>query len=134
MHPHHIDYEAIQRRVVRRVQRRYRFFIHTAAFIIGIPLIGGGAAPAIFLFWIAAWVFHLLYYTYQNHLEAEIEREIERETDKAYKRKRETHDIIQHAPPVVDEAEDVIVVEAPDPRTRRPSWLGDDGELVGFDD
>ena len=84
-----IDYEAIQRRVLLRVQRRYRFFFHTAHFFMGLPFLGTLGSPEFFLLWIGLWVFHLIWLQYQNHIERAIEQEIELERDKAMKRKRE---------------------------------------------
>lgn len=114
-----IDYEAIQRRVTQRVQRRYRFFIHSSLFVIGIPLIGGWASAQIFLLWIAAWVCHLIYYNYQNHLEYAIDEEIEREEERLLKRKHETLDLLERLP---------------ESEFQRPEWLGDDGELLHTDE
>jgi polyferredoxin len=85
-----IDYEAIQRRVLLRVQRRYRFFFHTALFFLGLPVLGTWGSPEFFLLWIGLWVFHLIWLQYQNHIERAIEQEIELERDKAMKRKRES--------------------------------------------
>jgi hypothetical protein len=84
-----IDYEAIQRRVLLRVQRRYRFFFHTALFFLGLPVLGTWGSPEFFLLWIGLWVFHLIWLQYQNHIERAIEQEIDLERDKAMKRKRE---------------------------------------------
>ena len=84
-----IDYEAIQRRVLLRVQRRYRFFFHTALFFLGLPVLGTWGSPEFFLLWIGLWLFHLIWLQYQNHIERAIEQEIDLERDKAMKRKRE---------------------------------------------
>lgn len=134
----YIDYEAIQRRVTERVQRRYRFFFHSAVFLVGIPLIGSWAAPQLFLLWIGGWVAHLLYYNYQNNLEAAIDDEIEREHDRAMKRKRDQIDIMERYGDLdsPDAAQEVIVEEVADPykHGNRPAWLGDDGELRIHDD
>lgn len=89
MQPEPIDYEAIQRRVILRVQRRYRFFFHTALFLLGLPVVGTWGSPEFFLLWTGLWVFHLIWLQYQNHIERAIEQEIELEREKAIKRKRD---------------------------------------------
>lgn len=118
-----IDYEAIQRRVVARVRRRYGFFFHTAIFILGIPVIGGWGSAMGFFVWIGAWIFHLIWMLYQNNIEGAIEREINAERGKVLKRKREHAEIQDH-------------YEAGafnDTYDARPDWLGDDGELRDHD-
>jgi hypothetical protein len=118
-----IDYEAIQRRVLLRVQRRYRFFFHTALFFLGLPVLGTWGSPEFFLLWMGLWIFHLIWLQYQNHIERAIEQEIELEREKAIKRKRDYarlesryqnghfREEYNHHP---------------------PDWLGDDGELVDY--
>jgi hypothetical protein len=116
-----IDYEAIQRRVIHRVQRRYRFIFHSAIFALGIPVVGSWSSPEIFMIWVGAWVMHLLWVNYQNHLEKAIEQEIDRERERVIKRKREYAEMAERY--VLDPYEE-----------DRPEWLGDDGEIVEHDD
>lgn len=118
-----IDYEAIQRRVVARVRRRYGFFFHTAIFVLGIPVIGGWGSAMGFIIWIGAWILHFVWMTYQNNIEGAIEREIDAEREKFLKRKRDHSEIQDHYENGAfrDEYES------------RPDWLGDDGELNGYE-
>ncbi|MGB7339719.1 MAG: hypothetical protein WBC91_12570 [Phototrophicaceae bacterium] len=118
-----IDYEAIQRRVVARVRRRYGFFFHSAIFILGIPVIGGWGSAFGFFIWVGAWITHLIWMTYQNNIERTIEREIDMEREKILKRKR-------------DHAELDAYYETGQFRNEydaQPEWLGDDGELHPYD-
>ena len=123
MYPDPIDYESLQRRVTLRVQRRYRFFFHSAIFVLGIPVVGGWGSPFAFLLWVAAWVAHLLWMNYQNNLEQEIEREIESERAKVVKRKREYADLYEQTPDAYEGYDE----------GRNDICLGNDGELE-FDD
>jgi len=119
-----IDYEGIQRRVVARLQRRYRFFFHTAIFVLGIPVVVGWSTPTVFLLWIGIWLFHLVWMNYQNNVEKAIAEEIEQERGKVIKRKRDMADI---------EAR----YEQGEFRKQyddRPDWLTEDGELVHPDE
>jgi len=118
-----IDYEAIQHRVVIRMQRRYRFFYHSAIFVIGIPVIGAWGSPEIFMVWVGIWIFHFLWMQYQNNLEKAIEHEIEQERDKIIKRKREYAEIYEHYQNGDFQEE----------YEGRPEWLSDDGEIRGYD-
>lgn len=118
-----IDYEAIQRRVVARVRRRYGFFFHTAIFILGIPVVGGWGSAMGFILWIGAWILHFLWMTYQNNIEGAIEREIDVEREKILKRKRDHAEIQEHY-------ENGTFRERYD---SRPEWLSDDGELRDYD-
>jgi hypothetical protein len=119
-----IDYEAIQRRVLLRVQRRYRFFFHTALFFLGLPVLGTWGSPEFFLLWMGLWIFHLIWLQYQNHIERAIEQEIELEREKAIKRKRE-HLRLQSRYQNGHFREDY--------HQHPPDWLGDDGELADYD-
>jgi hypothetical protein len=119
-----IDYEGIQRRVRERVQRRYRFYAHSAVFVMGIPIVGGWGSPLIFMLWVGVWVVHWLYNNYLNNLEIAIEAEIDKEVDKVVKRKRDYAEIYErYANGDFDHADDA-----------RPQWLGDDGEIIGYED
>lgn len=89
MYPDPIDYNQIEQRVTLRFQRRYRFFIHTAVFVIGIPLIAQFNSAGLFLIWISLWLFHLIWMNYHHHLEVAIDEEIELERDRTLKRKRD---------------------------------------------
>ena len=89
MHPDPIDYDQIERRVTLRFQRRYRFFIHTAVFVIGIPLLAQFNSAELFLIWVSLWLFHLIWMHYQHNLELAIDDEIEFERDRMLKRKRD---------------------------------------------
>jgi hypothetical protein len=141
-----IDYNAIQRRVTERVQRRYRFFLHTAVFIVGIPIIGQWNLSWLFLLWGLAWVGHLLQVSYYYHLEKAIAAEVEREQQRLQKRKR--HEI---APPehVYETATRLAEHDDPDTYASKqrspyppdesnghgyPDWLGDDGEFRDYED
>lgn len=126
MHNNGIDYDAIQRRVTRRVQRRFRFWIHTAVFFMGVPIFGGFESANFFILWTAGWLFHLIYMLYQNNLEVEIDEEIEREYERGIKRKRDEIDIMHQIPEYDEEYYNGEYHE-------RPQWLGDDGEIVGYD-
>lgn len=123
MYPDPIDYESLQRRVTMRVQRRYRFFFHSAIFVLGIPVVGGWGSPLWFLLWVGAWVGHWLWMNYQNNLEQEIEREIEAERARVVKRKRDYADLYDPHAEEYEYEDD----------GRRDIWLGNDGELE-FDD
>jgi hypothetical protein len=112
-----IDYEAIQQRVIHRVQRRYRFIFHSAIFALGIPVIGSWSSAEIFMIWVGAWVMHMLWVNYQNHLEKAIEQEIDRERERIIKRKREYAEMTERYQFDPYEEEDT-------------DWLGDDGEFV----
>ena len=124
MYPNPIDYDAIQRRVRDRVQRRYRFYAHTLVFVLGILIVGNWASPLMFMIWVGAWVGHWLYNNYLNNLERAIEQEVDKEVDKVVKRKREYADIYEFY-------ENGDMHEETD---NRPAWLGDDGELVDYRD
>lgn len=126
MHNNGIDYEAIQRRVTQRVQRRFRFWIHTAVFVMGIPIFGGFDSPNFFLVWTSTWILHLIYMLYQNNLESELDEELERAYDRSIKRKRDEIDIMHQLPEYEDEY-------FADEYHERPSWLNEDGEIVGYD-
>jgi hypothetical protein len=118
-----INYEAIIQRVTVRVQRRYRFFLHTVIFVIGIPIIGLWNAHVFFLLWVGLWACHLLWVNYQATLETAIAEEIQRERLRQYKLKRDrelAYDF-EHAPPDDAYPPDTI-------------WLGDDGELIEYDE
>lgn len=91
-----IDYENIQRRVVARVQRRYRFFLHTAIFVLAIPFIGGWGSAFGFLIWISVWVAHFVWMSYQNNIERAIETEIDLERERVVKRKRHQAEMETH--------------------------------------
>lgn len=141
-----IDYQTIQRRVTERVQRRYRFFLHTAVFIVGIPIIGQWNVSWLFLLWGLAWVGHLLQVSYHHHLEKAIAAEIEQEQQRLQKRKR--HEVvpserfqeadIRHAESdFSDEA--YVRQQSPYPPDESnghgyPDWLGDDGEFREYGD
>ena len=118
-----IDYEAIQRRVIARMRRRYGFFFHTAIFILGIPVVGGWGSALGFIIWIGAWILHLIWMTYQNNIERAIDREIDFEREKILKRKRDYAEIEEYY-------EQGVFREQYD---SRPEWLGDDGELHPYD-
>jgi hypothetical protein len=118
-----IDYEAIERRVVIRMQRRYRFFYHSAIFFLGIPVIGAWGSPEIFLGWVGGWIFHFMWMQYQNNIEKAIEHEIEYERDKVIKRKREYAEIYER----------YQNGDFQDDYEERPEWLSDDGEIRGYD-
>jgi len=120
MHDDGIDYDAIEYRVTRRLQRRYRFFLHSAVFLIGIPIIGQWNAAELFLIWVAIWVFHLIWVNYQAHLEQAIKQEIEQERRRRFKRKREF-------------ADDLAYDEPQRMQHASPPRLGDDGELYDSD-
>lgn len=119
-----IDYEAIERRVVSRVRRRYGFFFHTAIFVLGIPVIGGWGSAFGFFIWVAVWLMHLMWMTYQNNIERAIEREFDIEREKVLKRKRDHAEIddLYHSGNFRNHYDS------------RPEWLGDDGELHPQDD
>jgi hypothetical protein len=118
-----IDYEAIQRRVVARVPRRYGFFFHTAIFVLGLPVIGGWGSAFGFFIWVAAWIMHLIWMSYQNNIERAIEREFDMEREKVLKRKRDHAEIQEYY-------ENGVFREDYE---SRPEWLGDDGELHPYD-
>ena len=124
MHHNPIDYEAIQRRVRERVQRRYRFYAHTLIFVLGMLIIGNWGNALGFLIWVGLWVGHWLYNNYLNNLEHAIEDEVEKEVDKVVKRKREFAEIFDRYDDGDFDYED----------DERPQWLGDDGELIGYED
>jgi hypothetical protein len=140
-----LDYNAIQRRVTERVQRRYRFFLHTAVFIIGIPIIGQWRVAWLFLLWGLGWLVHLLWVSYHHHLEKAIAAEIEQEQSRIQKRKRDEIDHLQRIRDI--EAADEAIAYDDDyaPRQKSPyppddsnghtypDWLGDDGELRDYD-
>lgn len=117
-----IDYHAIEQRVTRRIQRRYRFFFHTVLFIIGIPIIAGWNSPEVFLLWVALWASHLLWVNYQANLEAAIADEIERERLRRYHHK--------HDGGGWDVPANALALHADEAREGHPRWLGDDGEFV----
>lgn len=119
-----IDYEAIQRRVLLRVQRRYRFFFHTAIFILGLPVLGNWGSPEVFLGWVGIWVFHLIWLQYQNNIEKAIEQEIEAEREKIFKRKRDYAEIESR----YENGHFRGNYQA------SPEWLGDDGELLDYEE
>ena len=119
-----IDYEAIQRRVRERVQRRYRFYFHSAVFVLAIPIVGSRGTPFLFLVWVGAWVSHFLWNNYQNNLELAVEQEVDKEVDRVLKRKRDYSDVYEY---YIDDELD----SAPE---ERPEWLGDDGEIIGYED
>ena len=119
-----IDYEAIQHRVRERVQRRYRFYAHSAVFVLGIPVIGAWGSPLLFMLWVGVWFGHWLYNNYHNNLELAIEEEVEREVDRVVKRKRDYAEIFKHY-------QNGDFDDLPEDR---PGWLGDDGEIVGYED
>lgn len=109
MYPDPIDYERIERRVAVRFQRRYRFFIHSAVFVIGIPLIAQFNSAGLFLVWVALWLFHLIWMNYHHNLERAVDDEIEIERERTIKRKRDYAELQQqmqatdeHYPPVDD--------------------------------
>lgn|GEM_PF-5640634 len=118
-----VDYESIERRVVARVRRRYGFFFHTAIFVLGIPVIGGWGSAFGFFIWVAAWITHFMWMTYQNNIERAIEREIDMEREKVLKRKRDYAEIDAYY-------ENGVLRDEYD---SRPEWLGDDGELHPYD-
>ncbi|MDQ7024151.1 MAG: hypothetical protein Q9P01_20760 [Anaerolineae bacterium] len=119
-----INYDEIQRRVRDRVQRRYRFYAHSLVFVLGIAVVGSLGSPVLFLIWVGAWVGHWLYNNYLNNLEQAIEQEVEAEINKVVKRKRDYADIYdRYDNGDFDYDED-----------EHPSWLGDDGELIGYED
>jgi hypothetical protein len=124
MHHDPIDYDAIQRRVRNRVQRRYRFYAHSLVFVLGIAIVGSWKSPLLFMIWVGAWIGHWLYNNYLNNLERAVEQEVEHEVDKIVKRKREYADIYQaYQNGDFEYADD-----------ERPQWLGDDGELIGYEE
>lgn len=123
MYDGRIDYDAIQRRVTQRVKRRYRFFFHTAIFLLGIPLAGSPQTPWVLLFWIGAWAVHFIWNSYQGQLEQAIDEEIAFEHERLYKRKREFTQLYREMNPPDDENH-----AAP-----HPAWLGDDGEIIDPD-
>jgi hypothetical protein len=118
-----IDYDAIQRRVRDRVQRRYRFYAHTLVSVRGVLIVGNWGSPLLFMVWVGTWVGHWLYNNYRNNLEHAIEQEVDKEVDKVAKRKREYADIFERYENGDFHAENVD----------RP-WLGDDGELIDYQD
>lgn len=103
MYPDPIDYDQIEQRVTMRYHRRYRFFIHTAVFVIGIPLIAQFNSAELFLIWVSLWLFHLIWMNYHHNLERAIDDEIEREEDRLLKRKRELNTLGGEAAYVVDD-------------------------------
>lgn len=124
MHQDPIDYDAIRRRVVQRVQRRYWFFFHSAIFVLGIPVVGGSGSAFMFLVWVGAWVLHFLWMNYQNQIEKSIAQEIEVEREQIIKRKRD-YAVLE------EELRRRGFQEHPDDPTL---WLGDDGELIEYYD
>ena len=129
MYPNPIDYDAIQRRVRERVQRRYRFYAHTVVFGLGILIVGSWGSPLMFMIWVGAWVGHWLYNNYLNNLEQAIEQEVDKEVDKVVKRKREYAEIAEMYEQFENgDYHDEVEVES------RPAWLGDDGEFVDYRD
>ncbi|MGJ3241120.1 MAG: hypothetical protein ACFE0Q_20585 [Anaerolineae bacterium] len=118
-----IDYDAIQRRVVARVRRRYGFYFHTAIFFLGLFVIGAWGSAFGFFVWVSVWVMHLMWLLYQNNIERAIEQELDHEREKLLKRKRDYADI-------QDYYEQGAFRERYD---TRPDWLGDDGELHPYD-
>lgn len=83
-----IDYDDIQRRVTQRIQRRYRFLMHSAIFVLAIPFLGMWGSAFGFFVWVAVWVSHLIWLSYHNHVEQAIAHEIDEERERVIKRKR----------------------------------------------
>lgn len=122
MIPDPIDYERIAQRVTQRVQRRYRFFLHSALFVLGIPIVGAWGSPLLFVLWVGAWVGHWLWMSYQNRLEEAIQEEIELERDRLHKRKRAASE--------ADSLPYDASLYAPEEVVR---WDADDGDVVRYD-
>lgn len=136
----YVDYDDIQRRVTERVQRRYRFFFHSAIFVVGLPIIGQWQSATLFLLWVTGWICHLLWVSYHHHLQRAIDEEIAYEQERL---KRKRHAIDEARIPYDDyyhpdetEYDEQPASYPPDEHNghARPAWLGDDGEFVRSDD